>query len=238
VEVVGRASWSHDFARWGSTRGDAVFTGRLRDGVWGEIALFPLGMIEDDRRGAPDPEIYAAAQRFTPLIGRVRGLAVGLDRDRKMSVRRSDDARVDPVNTVRDVLDRLSRGTETAFVRWDDAAGAVVLVRDREVGKARSGLSADVVFPGGGLAPSRWVVHLERPYRHDLLGLARVTALDVVLEVAPDGSPRAESLATTLDLAGVRITARQRLVYSSVAPCLTAPGGSPPRAPASGSPPP
>jgi hypothetical protein len=219
-EVVGRASWSHDFGALGSTRGDAVFSGRLRDGVWGEIAIFPLGTVDRARGEAEEgPEVYASDQRFTPLIGQVRGLAVSLDRTGAMQVRRSSDPRVDPVNTVRDVIDRLSRGAETVFARWDEPLQAVVLERDRTVGKVRSPLSMSVVFPDGGTTPAAWTLHLERPYHHDALGLVRVSALDVDLRFANDGLPQSEQMSTRLSIAGASFTASQRLVYTSVRAC-------------------
>ena len=33
-ELVGKASWEWDFGRFGSSRGDAAFIGRMRGGVW------------------------------------------------------------------------------------------------------------------------------------------------------------------------------------------------------------
>ncbi len=198
-----------------------VFAGRLSDGVWGEIALFPLGMVEAARGdGEAGPEVYGRDQRFTPLIGRVRGLAVSLDAEGMLGVRRSADPRVEPVNTVRDVIDSLSRGAETAWVRWEPESAAVVLERGRTVGKRKSPLSAQVVFSGDlSLSPISWHLHLERPYHHDLLGLVRVTALEVTLEASPDGAPRSERMSTSLSLAGAKFSAAQRLIYTSFVPC-------------------
>jgi hypothetical protein len=218
-EVVGRASWDHDLGRWGSTRGQAVFASRMVDGVWGEIKVLPLGTV-DRAAGAREEDAleYDASQRFTPLVGRVRGLAVRLDDHRELQVTRSKDPRVEPVNTLRDAIDRLSGGVETASVTR--AGGEVVLDRRRGVGRSHAPLDATVHF--AGTVPIAWDVALLEPYRKDIFGLARVTTLTVQLRAHPSNGlalPDAEAMTFDLDLAGIHIRGAQTLVYTSFLPC-------------------
>lgn len=227
-EVVGRASWRHDLGRWGATRGDAVFAGRLEDGVWGGLRVWPTGEVTE-RRGEEGTETFAEAVRFAPMIGRVRGLQVMLDDDRELVVRRSRDARIDPVNTVEDVLGRLSDDVETSWVTWDAEAGAVVLERTTVAGRSEAEVRTRTRFPEGGLVADAVDVELIGTYVHRGFVPARVDALEVHLRAHVDGDralPAAEAVRFELALPLVRLVAAQTIEYTHVSPCRSV-GGDP-----------
>lgn len=222
-EAVGRATWDHDFGRWGGTRGDAAFAGRLIDGVWGELRVVPLGEIVT-RRGEDAPPSYTTAARFVPMFGRVRGLRIGLDGDRQLFVERSRDARVDPVNTARDVLDRLTASVEVGWAEWSDERGGVELVTRTTAGRRDATVRTRTFFPDGAAAPAAWTLDVEGTYVHDGLVPARVDGLFVDVRVAAsDGVvlPTAEAARFELRLASVTLRAAQTLRYERVAPCPT-----------------
>lgn len=219
-EVVGRASWSHDLGRWGSTRGNAVFVGRLEGGVWSRWKVFPLGEVEVN--GSERAEIFGTAQRVTPLIGRVRGLAVGLDRTRRVRIARSRDRRIEPVNTARDVIERLGADESVAWWATAETEG-VVLHRRMQVGRQDAPLSVEAVYPWGLGHPTRWTMSLGGTHVHEGWIPARVTALEVTLEGREEGGhvlPRWESLRMSLTVSPlVRVAARQTVDYRRVLPC-------------------
>jgi hypothetical protein len=228
-EVVGEARWNHDFGSWGATRGTSVFVAEWRDGVWGELSMAPAAeVVRGPREGEERPLHYAPeAVRFVPLVGRVRGLSVGLDEDRALMVRRSLDTRIEPVNTLTDVLEKTG-SVSASWARWED--GAVVV---REAGD-RGGNDAVVVrtvFPGGLVPATQVLVALDGSYRHDLLGLVRVTQLDVELRgrLVRDGLvlPTSERMQVELKLLGRTVRAAQTIRYRRVAPCVENPGVAP-----------
>ena len=221
-EVVGRATWSHDLGRWGSTRGDAVFVGRLEDGVWSRWKQLPLGEIEQN--GGESAEIFGTAPRVTPLVGRVRGLAVGLDATRRVRMTRSRDVRIEPVNTARDVIERL--GADESVAWWASREGEdVVLHRRMQVGRRDAPLEVDAVFPAGGAAATRWSMRLLGTYAHEGWIPARVTELEARLVGRVDGTtvlPDWETLRVTLVVGPlVRVAARQTVDYRRVVPCTS-----------------
>jgi len=220
-EVVGRSTWSHDFGRWGATRGDAAFVGRTEDGVWGELYLRPLGEVQRQRRSNTEDRaaLYAAEPRFTPLSGRVRGLAVRLDRQRQLRITRSSDRRVQPVNTARDVIDALTGDVET-FELVPETDGWT-LRRAREAG--RDAVLIESHYATGDSLPTLWTLTIPAPYRHGPLGVVRVQDLDARIRGRIEGDrvfPQAESLRFELRLAGITVRAAQTLDYTSWSPCL------------------
>jgi hypothetical protein len=222
-ELVGDASWNHDFGRWGATRGDAVFSGRMVDGVWGEIRVYPRGEVTSAQSdGLP---VYEAAARFTPVSGQVRGLAIGLDGDRELQVKRSGDPRVDPVNTVRDILGKLTQDVETWWVAWDEERQGATLLRQTVAGRRDAEVENQVFFPGGGLDPVEYDLDLVGTYGHTSLIPARVDDLHVRLRArAVDGVvvPTAEALRFRVTVAGIGMSVSQTLAYRSVTRCAVA----------------
>jgi hypothetical protein len=219
-EVVGYATWDHDLGRWGSTRGEALFVGRMVDGVWGPFRVFPRGEYVD---GAEAP-IYVEEDRFTPFFGRVRGLRVRLDRSRDLQVDRSKDPRVEAVSTVDDVLSKLTQDVETWEVSWEE--DAVVLTRTGTAGRKEAQVTSRTTFPGGGTIAETHSVALVGTYVHKGLFPARVRALDLRLEGRlEDGVvlPVRETLSFDLGLVVARVKASQEIVYRHVGACPDSP---------------
>ena len=162
----------------------------------------------------------AERPRFTPLVGQVRGLSVRLDDEHRIAVRRSDDPAVDPVNTVRDVVGRLSGDIETWWVERDGAD--VLLRRQQIVGRREAEVHTVARFAGGAPLPTAWDLDLDGTYVHTGLVPARVTELSVRLRGRRHGDavlPVAESMRFSLSLVVVRMRAAQTIRYSSVVPC-------------------
>ena len=78
-EIVGKATWNHDGARWGVSRGSAAFAGRLVDGVWAnDLYIEPLGEIVREGPREVERRVYRDdAQPFLPLLGRHSGDTFG-----------------------------------------------------------------------------------------------------------------------------------------------------------------
>ena len=70
-EIVGRATWEWDAGRFGASRGNAAFLGKLEDGIWRDLVIRSLG--EDVEAWGRDPvHQYAHGKlRFVPMIGRL-----------------------------------------------------------------------------------------------------------------------------------------------------------------------
>lgn len=215
-EVVGHVAWNHQLGRFGSTRGSAVLAGRLEDGIWGPFTLFPLGEVDEAA-----VRTYVKSERFTPLTGRVRRLAVRIV-DRSLEVTRHYDEDVAAVATARDVLEQL-RGDRASTLEASIASGVTTLVETVHVGRRATGARVEATFREG--VPQRWSLTLERPYVHDPLGLARVTDLEVEVLGTDAGLPLAERAMFALSLAGLRATAAQTIHWRSVTPC-TVPSGA------------
>lgn len=162
-EIVGKASWSWDLGRFGGSRGDAVFAGRLTDGTWSEVHLAPLGEVVRDRKGQ-ELQVYAKEARFAPLVGKLAGRRITVATDEeKVEVDASEQAEAS--NVLRSTLERVSGQAITSWAEWDDLAGAVVLHRAVPIGDRARAPEAEVAasFPGGGsLANALDVVFPER----------------------------------------------------------------------------
>jgi len=161
-ELVGKASWDWDLGRFGSSRGDAVFAGRLTDGAWSEVHLAPLGEVVRDRSGT-ELQVYRSAARFAPLVGRLADERITVASEEPAEAEaeaepEADDA-TDPddaTNVLRSALDRLGGTAITSWAEWDDLAGAVVLHRAVPIGDRARAPEAEVSvrFPSGDPLPA------------------------------------------------------------------------------------
>lgn len=215
-EVVGLASWDHDLGRAGAWRGQAVVAGRIRDGVWGRLKLWPKGEIID-KPGAPDVPVYGKDLRFTPLVGQVRNLRVSLQ-DGELRVDRSVDPRIDPVNTVMDVVGKLTKGVQTEWITREPEG--VVLHRVGEAGRREAEVQVTARFEGD--APVSWDLDLVGTYVHPGWIPAKVEDLRVRMRGRVEGGevlPVSESLDFRLKLPLWTITVSQSIEYTSVVPC-------------------
>jgi hypothetical protein len=154
-EVVGKASWNWDLGRWGGSRGDAVFAGRLVDGQWSEVHLAPLGEISRESKREAEVRVYAKEARFAPLIGRLTGqrITVATD-DTEVAVDAEEQASAS--NVLRTTLDRIGGAVETTWAEWDADAEAVRLHRVVPIGDGARAPEAEVTvrFPGGDELPT------------------------------------------------------------------------------------
>jgi len=153
-EVVGKASWDWDLGRFGGSRGDAVFAGRIDDGVWSEVLLAPMGEVVRDRKGH-ELQVYAKEARFAPLVGMLTGRRIRVATDDE-EVELDAEEQAEASNALRRTLDRVSGTAITSWADWDDVAGAVVLHRAIPIGDKARAPEAEVAvtFPSGDLLPS------------------------------------------------------------------------------------
>ena len=153
-EVVGKASWNWDLGRWGGSRGDAVFAGRLVDGHWSEVHLAPLGEVVREK-GAQEVRVYAKEARFAPLIGRITGSRITVATDEE-EVEVDAEEQAEASNVLRSALDQLGGTAQTSWAEWDDAQGAVQLHRAVPIGDSPRAPEAELVarFPDGDALPT------------------------------------------------------------------------------------
>lgn len=212
-EIVGVATWDHDLARWGYSRGSQAFVGRLDDGVWSGLHIESLGEVykegkEQEFRGYPDE------QRFVPLLGQLP--KAGSDQD--------DDEEA-PDNIVRRVLRELQGEARYTWAKWDDAQNAVVYTEVIPVGDKSNApeINVDTIFPEGGTSPrSAKVVFPERIKVKR--GFPSVTAHNAVVElrgVEAGGFvfPAAEAYSAELHIMGFVFESAQTIRYKSIRPC-------------------
>jgi len=153
-EVVGRASWNWDLGRFGGNRGDAVFAGRMQDGLWSEVHLAPLGEIQRERREA-EIRVYATEARFAPLVGRLEGARITVASDAE-KVELQAEEQAEASNVLRRTLDRIGGSAITSWAQWNDPMGGVVLHRMIPLGEGTRADEAhvEVFFPGGQELPT------------------------------------------------------------------------------------
>ncbi len=167
-EWVGQASWDWHTGKYGKTRGDAVFAGKTTDGVWGEIALQPLGELQQRNEREREARVYAEKARFVPMVGRLPGgrvLVAGQDEE--------EDALEDAeaLNVLRQVLRRVGGEAFTSWAEWDEARGGVVLHRAIPLASNRKEeVKVQIFFPNGGDEPSLLDVKFPKKFKAALRG--------------------------------------------------------------------
>lgn len=212
-EIVGKATWNHDGARWGVSRGAAAFAGRLVDGVWSrDLHVEPLGEIV--REGPRDVErrVYRDdAQPFVPLLGRHPG-------------GEGDGGPGAPSTVLEEVLAELQGEARYTWVKWDDARGDVVFTEVVPVGDRPDApeITLDVRFPRGGRLPDHADVTF--PDRFQVVALPPVFVKNAHVElrgVHAGGRvfPAAEAYAADIGVLGMRFHAAQTIQYKSIRPC-------------------
>ena len=211
-EVVGKATWNHDGARFGVSRGEAAFAGRIQDGVWAdELHIEPLGEIV--REGAHDTErlVYRdEAQPFMPLLGRHTDMG-----DSK-----------DPTNVVDNILAEFQGEARYSWVKWDDASGDVVYTEVVPVGDREDApeITMDVRFPGGGKLPSRAEFTFpEKITVHPVPPIVLKSAALELRAVSAGGRvfPAAEAYSADFGVLGIKLHSAQTIQYRSIRPCAS-----------------
>lgn len=224
-ELVGQASWDWDVGRFGANRGDAVFVGRLEDGVWSELHIESLGEIAREKgKNADEVRQYTDEPRFAPLVGKLHGRRVTVatrEGETEVEVDGSDNT---PVNLVRGALADLGGRVDTSWTQWDDAAQAVVLHRAVPIGEGSRAPEAkiEVLFPAGERLPmSLDVVFPERFHRGTF---PRWKVDDAVVHVRGRVSqgnvfPTMESFRFDFGVLGFKFHGAQTIVYKSARRC-------------------
>ena len=232
-EMVGRASWNWDIGRFGASRGDAVFVGRLVDGVWQEFHLEPLGeVVREKGRRAQEIQIYQISEpRFAPLVGKLdgRGIRVAGEEEpepdsKRKKKRDSGDEDPGPTNLVRQALDDLGGSVYTSWAQWDAERDGVTLFRSVPLNDSNRPPEAAVTafFPGGrNQAVSVDIQFPERFYKGTF---PRWRLDDAVVHVrgrASNGQvfPTMESFSFEFGVLGFTFTGAQTIQYKSARRC-------------------
>ena len=236
-EWVGQASWDWHTGKYGKTRGDAVFAGKTNDGDWGEIALQPLGELQQRTEREREHRIYADQARFVPMVGRLPGGRVVVAGEDE-----GDDAIEDAeaLNVLRQVLARIGGEAFTSWAEWDEARGGVVLNRAIPLAANRKEeVKVEIFFPNGGPVPSQLDVRFPRKFKAVLrgneddtqlgkirMGLFAFTIKDAEVHVRGliRGNrvfPSSEAFRLRFGFFGIKYHGAQTVVYKKVTRCAT-----------------
>ncbi len=229
-EMVGRATWDWDSGRFGASRGDALFVGRLVDGVWQEFHLEPLGEVVRGRgRSSTEKRVYQIDEpRFAPLVGKLVGRRVKVagsepEPDEDKSDDESDDDR-GPNNLVRRALDDLGASVDTSWAQWDSERQGVTLFRSVPLNESKRPPEAEVkaFFPGGrDQAVSVDVVFPKRFYK-GTFPRWRLDNAVVQVRGRPSGGevfPTVESFSFEFGVFGFTFSGAQTIRYKSARRC-------------------
>lgn len=209
-EVVGKATWDYDFGQFASSRGGAVFLGRLEDHVWSELVVKSTG--EEAREGKDLPKrVYDDDQRFFPLVGR-----------------RADKEGGGSASVFTDGMDDLLGDVGLAWMSWDEGAGGAWL-------ESRSPLENDpdaevairTFFPGAGPLPTRTLVGLpERFVVGEFPQSATIRDAKLEIRGTPRGDlafPTAEAWSARIGAFGFSFQVAQTIRYLSFERCAVEP---------------
>lgn len=219
-EVVAKADWDHQLGPFGSTRGGAVFVGRLEDHVWTGLEVLPTGE-ELARPREVQRRIYGRTPRFTPVIGGRRRLWIHLEKG-ELVVSDTPDSEAEPAQLVRDALEELAGGMETAWVEVEDER--LVVHRTLAVTPRREA-HVEHRFDADGNGPVASEVHIPHPLTVGFPPI-RVKQADLWLRAAQVGDdllPTAEALVVSFGMLGLTVTARQTVDYVRWQRCSAAP---------------
>lgn len=218
-ELVGHASWNWQLGRFGETRGEAVFAGRLEAGIWRDFYIRSLGE-KSWRRSRPERLEYNDERHFSPLVGRIPP-----DETDRASRRNQDELEQKaPRNVLRRTLEEVGSMVSTSWASWDDERQGVVYhtaVPLGDGGRAPE-VAIEVFFPEGG----NWATEQEMIFP-DQFRLSR--SLSPVVENArvelrstiKDNKvfPVAESFSFGFRVLGFHMTGAQSIKYSHASRC-------------------
>ena len=223
-ELVGKASWEWDFGRFGGSRGDAAFVGRMRGGVWEGFHVESMG--EEQRgqgRHAKTHRVYQDELRFAPMFGKLtRGsMQVG---DGDVEVEVDTDSQRAPGNILRSVLDELGTAVEWSYAQWDPEQEHLVYTRTVPLGKRSptKNTQMTVVFPDGDALPDRLEVVFPESFRRGTIPSVRIENAVVQMRGRPHGAdvlPVAETVKFDVGVLGFHFTGGQTIQYVRATPC-------------------
>ncbi|MEZ5397974.1 MAG: hypothetical protein R2724_35125 [Bryobacterales bacterium] len=227
-EWVGEARWDWDVGRWGGSRGTAVFAGRTEDGLWGDVALEPMGELVRDRN-SPARRVYDAKEaRFAPLVGRFRGARVSVAGTTGQNRTEADlQENAEAANILREALSRVSGDAYTSYVEWDDERHGVVLHRAVTLAPQDSQQIEFVVFfPDGGDLPSALDLSFPPKFRTGRLPRWTIRDAQVHIRGAISGGrvfPTSEAFTFGFGIFGFHFHGAQTVRYRKVTRCWLAP---------------
>jgi len=219
-ELVGHAKWNWRFGRFGETRGEAVFAGRLEEGVWTDFHIEPLGEISRRRR-QEERLVYGDERRFAPLVGKL--MTSGKPEKAKRGAERNETSE-EPRNVLRRTLDEIGSLVSTSWASWDNERSGVVYHTSVPLGGGGRApeVTLEAFFPNGGnwateldvVFPERF--HLERrfsPLVHDANVQLRARIHDN--RVFPTG----ESFRFGFRVLGIGMSGAQSIDYTHASRC-------------------
>lgn len=231
-ELVGKASWRWDFGRFGSSRGDAAFIGRIRSGEWEGFHVQSMG--EDQRssgRQGKTQRIYEDELRFAPMFGKLSRATVTATSDSDGSeVEVETDAQRTPGNILRAVLDELGTNVEWSYAQWDNLDQVVRYTRTVPLGKGARAQETDILvtFPEGGPLPNELEVVFPDAFKRGTVPRITIENAKVELRGRPYGSdvlPVAETVRFDVGVLGFNFSAGQTIEYVRATPCAASPEG-------------
>jgi hypothetical protein len=224
-DVVGKASWSYDVGRFGTSRGDAAFVGRLDKGVWRDIHVQPAGELVRERKGSEDL-LYSEELRFVPLLGRLHPALWGDEPDDSGRRKKNAEEELEaPFNALVEFLDRVDSDVDYTYATWDEATASVRLQRTIPLGNGARAPEAEleVRFPEGGVVPASMSVSFP-----DRVGVGtwprRATVRDAQVEavmtvVDGEAFPSAETYTAQVDVLGFSFSFAQTVSYTWAKAC-------------------
>ena len=217
-ELVGHARWNWQLGRFGETRGEAIFAGRLEEGVWRDFYIHPLGEISSRRSRAERLE-YHKERHFAPLVGKLPA------EESDGSSRKAREAgEEEPRNILRRTLDEIGSMVSTSWASWDEEREGVIYhtaVPLGDGGRAPE-VSVQVFFPdGGNWATEQDVVFPER-FRLERSFSPVVEDARVQLRARISENkvfPTAESFSFGFSVLGFHMTGAQSINYTHASRC-------------------
>ncbi len=209
-EVVGRATWSWDAGRMGSSRGSSAFVGILEDGVWRDAFIRSLGERVVERGETPITAYPHGEYRFVPLVGRPSS-----------KITQSEEL---TENALVAIIDELGGDVLTSWSDWSDERDGVVLHREIPV-QGGGHAKMDVLFPDGTELPSRLDLVFDEPFPLPDAPLVKIREAEAHIRArhtAGFAFPEAESLTFSASVFGFRAYGAQTIRYTNFRPC----GGS------------
>jgi hypothetical protein len=211
-EVVGRATWDWSFGKAGAAHGDAVFVGRLDDGVWSNLYTRSLGETVERRHEVPVRVYPHGEQHFVPMIGKRVG--------------EWDEIRgeADTETLLDAVFDEIGTGVDYSYTEWDDDTESVVLHRMIPIGEGNVPPQAEmrVWFPDGGLIPTYGRIDFPESFSVPGIPLAKVRMGEARVRGRVAGGlvfPEAESFQFKAGFLGFKVEGAQTVQYKTFRPC-------------------
>ena len=215
-ELVGSVSWSWEFGRFGSTKGDAVMVGRFEDGKWTSIRGLPKG--EQIRRGKEIAKtVYNADNRFVPLIGKIEYSAEEI-----AEVEAGAPSESQTVNLLEEMVEELTTEVSSSYLKWDDGPGQLVLVTEHDLEKSKGEAQTLVRFAADSTLPIQLDIVGPESFPVRRIPPIRLDNVRVRLRGTPHGQtvvPTYETFSFEARVLGIRGHGKQTIDYVQASRC-------------------